>query len=151
MRKIFILFLFIITSCGYQPLYKINSDVSSFKIKEFEFAGNEKLGVKISKKLPFILIKNDESLNKIFLDSTKNLIVASKDSKGQVTSYRATLNVKLKISNSAGDLIDEKLFQKEFYYSTDENKFKLKEYENKIEENLIENVVQDIIIYLSYS
>ena len=150
MRKIFILFLFIVASCGFQPLYKINSDIGSYKIKEYEYAGNEKLGVEISKKLPFILVKSDETLNKIILDSTKKLIVASKDSKGQVTSYRATLNVKLKISNNAGDVIDEKLFQKEFYYSTDENKFKLKEYENKIEKNLIENVVQDIIIYLNY-
>ena len=151
MKKIFILFLFVLGSCGYQPLYKINGEFVNYKIKEFEFTGNEKISIKISKKLPFVLVENDKSLNKVILDSNKNLIIASKDSKGQVTSYRATLTVKLKILNSDGNVVNEKLLQKEFYYSTDENKFKLKEYEDKIEENLIENVVQDIIIYLNYS
>ena len=151
MRKIFILFLFILGSCGYQPLYKINNEVTNYKIKEFEFSGDKKLGIKISKKLPFVLVQNDKSLNKIILDSNKNLIIASKDSKGQVTSYRATLIVKLKVLNNDGNIIDEKILQKEFYYSADENKFKLEEYKDKIENNLIENIVQDIIMYLNYS
>ena len=49
------------------------------------------------------------------------------------------------------ELVDEKILKKEFSYAADENKFKFREYQNKILENLIEGIVEDIIFYLNYS
>ncbi len=150
MKKIFILFFFIITSCGFQPLYKVNEGVNEIKIKEIKHVGDEILSKKISDNLPFTVNKNDEILNQIIIEAKKSKVEASKNSKGQVTSYKAILVVKFKILDNNGNFIDEKLFQDEFYYDTNENKFKLKEYENKIEKNLINNIVEGIIIYLNY-
>ena len=151
MKKIFIFILLKIAFCGYQPLYKINNEPNNLKIQSVKFTGDRVSNRQIFTNLPFILIKNDQSLNKVIIDSKKNTIEASKNSLGQVTSYRTTLIVNLKILNNNEDVIDEKVFQKEFHYTTNESTFKLKEYEDKIEINLIEGIVEDIIIYLNYS
>ena len=151
MKKIFILLLFLITSCGYQPLYKINNESNNFKIQKIEFIGDAEIGTEIFARLPFVEIKNDKTLNKLSIESNKNTVEASKNSKGQVTSYRTTLTVKFTILNNSEEVVDEKLLKKEFSYNADENQFKFREYQNKIEENLIEDIVSDIIFYLNYS
>ena len=151
MNKILILLVFFITSCGYQPLYKSKNETNNFKIKEIKFIGDEEISKKIYRNLPFVTIRNDNSLNKIIISSDKNIIAASKNSKGQATSYRTTLTVKFKIINNKNELVDEKILKKEFSYDVDENKFKFKEYQSKIEENLIKDIAQDIIFYLNYS
>ena len=150
MKKILILIFFVISSCGYQPLYKVNKEVD-LKINAVELIGEQELSEKVFNSLPFVFVKDNKSLNKIIISTEKQIIESSKNSKGQVTSYRTTLIVKFKILNSKGKIIGEKFSQKEFSYSTDENKFKLKKYQRKIEENLISNIVEDIIIYLNYA
>jgi len=150
MKKIFILFLFIVNACGYQPIYKVNKIPNDIKIQEVELTGNKNISNQIFSKLPFIIDKNNKLLEKIFIDSNKNIIEASKDSKGQVTSYKIILSVKYKKLNKDNIIIEEKDFKKEFSYDADKNKFNLKEHELKFEKNLIDRIVEDIIIYLTY-
>ena len=101
-------------------------------------------------KLPFVLIENDENLNKLVMESNKNISIASKDSKGQATSYKTLLNVKILILNDKDEIVDQKMITKNFTYNSDENKFRFKEYQNKIEKNLIREIVEEIIIHLNY-
>ena len=150
MKKIFIVFLLILNSCGYQPLYKTDQKIKNLNISEVIYSGEQKINDVIYQKLPIVLVKNDESLNKLSLDSEKEIIITSKNSKGQALSYRTTIKVKILILNSNKDIIDQKIVQKNFSYNSDENKFKFKEYQDKIEENLIDGIVDDIIIYLTY-
>ena len=150
MKKIFIVFLLILTSCGYQPLYKTDQNIKSLNISEVIYSGDQKINDVIYQKLPIVLVKNDESLNKLSLESKKEIKITSKNSKGQALSYRTIIKVKILVLNSNGDILDQKIVQKNFSYNADENKFKFKEYQNKIEENLIDVVVEDIIIHLTY-
>ena len=150
MKKIFILFLLILTSCGYQPLYKTDQNIKSLNISEVIFSGDQKINDVIYQKLPFVLVKNDESLNKISLESKKEIKVTSKNSKGQALSYRTIIKVKILILNNNKDILNQKSVQKNFSYNADENKFKFKEYQNRIEENLIDSIVEDITIHLTY-
>ena len=150
MKKIFIVFLLILTSCGYQPLYKSDQNIKNLKINEVIYLGDQKINNMIYRKLPFVLEKNDESLNKLSLESKKEIKITSKNSKGQDLSYRTNINVKMLILDDNGKVIDQKIVQKNFSYNSDENKFKFKEYQNRIEENLIEGVVEDITIHLTY-
>lgn len=150
MKKILIVFVLILTSCGYQPIYKANENTKNININEIIYSGDQKINDEIYSKLPFNLIKNDENLNKLSLESKKEIKITSKDSKGQAVSYRTTINVKILILNNNEDIIDQKVVQKNFSYNSDENKFKFKEYQNKIEENLINGIVDDIIIHLIY-
>ena len=150
MKKIFILFLLILTSCGYQPLYKTDQNIKNFNISEVIYSGDQKINEVILSKLPFDLVKNDERLNKLSLESKKEIKITSKNSKGQALSYRTIIEVKILILNNNGGILDQKILQKNFSYNADENKFKFKEYQNKIEENLINEIIEDIIIHLNY-
>ena len=151
MNKFFILLIFFITSCGYQPLYKSKNEDNNFKINEIQLIGNSEVGKKILVSLPLVIIKNDEDLNRITIEADKSVIEASKNSKGQATSYRLTIFVKFKILDSNNKLVSEKTLKKDFSYNADENKFRFKENQNKVEENLIKDMAEDILFYLNYS
>ena len=150
MKKIIVVFLLILTSCGYQPLYKTDQNIKSLNISEVIFSGDKKINNVIYQKLPFVLVKNDESLNKLSLESQKKIKITSKNSKGQALSYRTIIKVKILVLNKNGDILDQKIVQKNFSYNADENKFKFKEYQDKIEKNLIDTIVEDVIIHLTY-
>ena len=150
MKKILVVFFLILTSCGYQPIYKANENTKNININEVIYSGDQKINDKIYPKLPFILIKDNENLSKLSLESKKGIKITSKDSKGQAVSYRTTINVKILILNNNGNIIDRKVVQKNFSYNSDENKFKFKEYQENIDEDLINGVVDDIIIHLNY-
>jgi len=150
MKKIFIVLLLILTSCGYQPLYKTDQKIKNLNISEVIYSGDQKINEVIYTKLPFALVKNDESLNKLSLESKKEIKITSKDSKGQALSYRTIINVKILVLNNNGDILDQKIVQKNFSYNADENKFKFKEYQDKIEKNLIDTIIEDVIIHLTY-
>ena len=150
MKKIIVVFLLILTSCGYQPLYKTDQNINSLNISEVIFSGDKKINNVIYQKLPIVLVKNDESLNKLSLESKKEIKITSKNSKGQALSYRTIINVKILVLNNNGDILDQKIVQKNFSYNADENKFKFKEYQDKIEKNLIDTIVEDVIIHLTY-
>ena len=150
MKNLFLVFLLILASCGYQPLYKTNQNIVDLKINNFKVVGDEKISNQIYSKLPFVLIKNEENLNKLVIESKKNISISSKDSKGQATSYKTLLNVKILILNDKDEIIDQKMTTKNFTYNSDENKFRFKEYQNKIEKNLIREIVEEIIIHLNY-
>ena len=150
MKKLFLVFLLILASCGYQPMYKKNKNIADLKINNYKFIGDEKISNQIYSKLPFVLIKNDENLNKLVIESKKNISISSKDSKGRATSYKTFLNVKILILNDKDEIIDQKMTTKNFTYNSDENKFRFKEYQNKIEKNLIEEIVEEIITHLYY-
>ena len=150
MKKIFILFLLIITSCGYQPIYKMDQNIDTLKIKEIKLTGNKTLGEKIYKGLLLKIIKNDKSLNKLDIDSQINVTETSKNSKGQVTSYRTTISSIISIIDSNDNLVRKKNVSKQFSYNVLANKFKLKEYQEEIENNLINQIIRDIKIFLNF-
>ena len=149
MKKILLILFFIVTACGYEPLYKTKNEIDKINISDIEISGDITLGRKILSKLPVKIIK-DKSLNKLILDSNKNIIETSKNSQGQIASYRTTVIVKLSLLNNKDNLIKERTISKDFLYNTIENKFKLKEYQIEVENNLINKIIEDINIYLKF-
>ena len=149
MKNIIVLILFLITSCGYQPLYKVEEKINVKSVKEVEFLGNKKISKQIFSRLPYKININDNNLNKIIIESKINTIGTSKNSKGQVTSYRTSLTVNYLLLDQKNNSLDNKEFSKEFSYNSNENKFKFKEYQRKIEKNLINKIIEDIIIHLN--
>ena len=150
MRKIFILFLLIITSCGYQPVYKIDQINDTLKIKEIKLSGDKTLSEKISKGLSVEIVKSNASLNKLDVNSQKNVTETSKNSKGQVTSYKTTISTIISIIDGEDNLVRKKNVSKQFSYNVLTNKFKLKEYQEEIENNLINQIIRDTNIFLNF-
>ena len=149
MKKILLILFFIVAACGYEPLYKTKNEINKINISDIEIIGDITLGKKILSKLPVKIIK-DKSLNKLILDSNKNIIETSKNSQGQIASYRTTVIVKLSLLDNKNNSIKERTISKDFLYNTIENKFKLKEYQIEVENNLINKIIEDINIYLKF-
>ena len=148
MKKILIIIFFFISACGYQPIYKVDKEITKIKIKDAKFSGDQEISKEVFLKLPFIIEKNDD-LNTLIIESRKIISETSKNSKGQATSYRTSLSINLKLTNSEKKTITEKKLKKEFSYDTKKDKFKLKRYQKQIEKDLIDEIPKEIIIFLN--
>ena len=132
-------------SCGYSPIYK---SIKEFNYSKIIYKGDKKLNRQISSALSLKEDKNNNGLNKLTLETNKKILVTSKNSKGQIQSYRMVIYLNLIIENSEKK-IQQKTFVKDFSYNTKNNKFELSEYENQIENNLIKDIIEEINIYLN--
>ena len=148
MKKILIIIFFLISACGYQPIYKVNKEITKIKIKEVKFSGDQEISKEVFLQLPFIIEKNDD-LNTLIIESKKIISETSKNQKGQTTSYRTSLNINLKLTNLENKTITEKKLKKEFSYDTKKDKFKLKRYQKQIEKDLIDKISKELIIFFN--
>jgi len=147
MKKLFILILFFITSCGYQPLY-VNKNNSNLVFSKIELFGDKEINRRI---ISFISIKEDKSeekLNQLVLRSNEDIIETSKDSKGRVATLKTTVEIKLVILDG-NQIIKEKTFNENFSYNNKDNKFDLTKYQNEIKNNLVDKIIEQMSIYLS--
>jgi len=149
MKKILIIIFFFISACGYQPIYKVDKETTKINIKEVKFGGDLEIGKEVFSKIPFIIEKKNEDLNTLIIESRKIISETSKNSKGQVISYRTSLNINLKLTNSENKTIIEKKLKKEFSYDTKKDKFKLKRYQKQIEKDLIDKISKELIIFFN--
>lgn len=148
MKKILILFLFLLNSCGYQPLY-IGKGNTKLKFNEISFEGNQNLSRKISSRLFLEEVSSDKKLNKITIKSKTNKFEASKNSKGHVTAYRIFVEVNLIIEDIENNKIKDKFFKKDFLYNVEDDKFKTSEYQREIENNLTNQIVEEALLYFN--
>ena len=147
MKKLFILILFFMASCGYQPLY-VNKNSSDLVFNKIELFGDKEINRRI---ISFISIKEDKSvekLNQIVLRSNEDIIETSKDSKGRVATLKTTVEIKLVILDG-NQIIKEKTFNENFSYNNKDNKFDLTKYQNEIKNNLVDKIIEQMSIYLS--
>ena len=134
MKNFLLILIFLLTSCGYQPLYS-NKNNKEFSFKEIEFLGDKN----INRSLVSTIIKKDSQnylYEKIILKNEKTIIETARDSKGVPESYRMTINFQITIMDQE-KIIKEKNFSKEFLYKNLDNKFDLYEYEIDVQESLI--------------
>ena len=147
MKKLFILILFFMASCGYQPLY-VNKNNSNLVYSKIELFGDKEINRRI---ISFISIKEDKSeekLNQLVLRSNEDIIETSKDSKGRVATLKTTVEIKLVILNG-NQIIKEKIFNENFSYNNKNNKFDLEKYQIEIKNNLVDKIIEQMSIYLS--
>lgn len=147
MQKFILIFIFLLTSCGYQPLYskKTSNELTFNKI---DTEGDKNISKRIITSTS--IKKNTQNFNfeKLILKNKKNIVITSKNSKGEAESYKMILNVEI-ITQDKNSKINKKNFSEEFIYKNLDNKFDLSEYEITVESNLIDKIVEKIIIYLN--
>ena len=73
--------------------------------------------------------------------------VTSKNSKGQPKTFRTNINIKLTISND-DKILKERLFNESFSYQNMDNKYDLFNYQQDIENNLVNKILDNINIFL---
>ena len=148
MKKIslFLLF-FVISNCGYQPIY-INKNLSNIEFNKINYKGDNDINKKIINSLSIKINEFDDNLNNLTLNSSFGVTETSKNTKGQVESYRSEVSVNVIISNKNNIILD-KMFSNQFSYSNKDNKFELVQYQNEIKNNLINKIIEDIILHIN--
>ena len=147
MKKIIILLVLLISSCGYQPIYS-NKNPGKFIFNEIELIGNKEIKKEIISTLSIEKDTKVKTSNKLFLNSNLNIEETSKNSLGEVTSYRTTLSVELTIKDQYGTQ-KNKVFNKNFLYNNKENKFDLVEHQDQIKSNLVDEIIEELLIYIN--
>ena len=147
MKKFLLIFIFLLSECGYQPIYisKNLSDVEFFKIT---LEGDADINRKVVGSLSFKENNLQDSLNSLLIKSSYKIIETSKSSKGQVESYKSQIILNLIIIDG-NEIVSSKNFSKEFSYNIKDNKFELIRYQNEVKDNLINKIVEDIILYMN--
>lgn len=147
MKKIIFVFLLFLTSCGYQPLYS-GKNTSDFLFNKILLEGNKNINRKIISTLSFKEVPNNFDYDELIIISNKKIVETSKNSKGQVTSYRTEINVEFKIVNN-NEIMRQKSFSKDFSYNNLDNKFDLTSYQDEVENNLVNKIIEELIIFIN--
>jgi|TARA_B100002003_G_scaffold60452_1_gene55875 hypothetical protein len=138
-----ILFLFF-SSCGYTPIFS-KKDVN-FSIENIEFFGDRFVKKRINHTLSVYKNKSDkEKKISLIITSLKNIIVASKNSKGEIQTNRINIDVNVKIILPKNSIV-EKNFSKSSIYDVVDRKSEQKLIENKLIENLSSAIAQQVIL-----
>ncbi len=148
MKKILIIsIIFITSSCGYQPLYSKKS-FNDLEFKIITLKGNKNLNQKIINTLSIKENKKLLTKNELTIETNIQIFETSKNTKGQVKSYRSTAATSIIIKND--DIVTKnKKFVQSFSYNNKANKYELREYQKEIEDNLVNKIIEELIIYIN--
>ena len=148
MKKIFlILIILFLNGCGYTPLY--SSKDSNYKVISLNKNVNNSLTNYVQNSIEVISNENAEKSLNISFEYNENISVILKNSKGDPTKNRLNVVIDLSLFDSNNNLITSKQFSESFEYNIDDNKFNLKQYEKNIKFNLIEDITQQILVFLA--
>jgi len=126
----------------------VNNSYNEVSFKEIKLLGDKRINRQV---MSALLIKEDQYndiLNNLTLNSEEIISETSKDAKGQVTTYRTTIILKYIVTNN-NKIISEKIFNKDFSYNKKDNKFDLVEYQKEIKTSLVNEIIEELIIFIN--
>tara|TARA_B100001027_G_C16152909_1_gene278993 strand:+ start:63 stop:518 length:456 start_codon:yes stop_codon:yes gene_type:complete len=148
MKRIFLVLVIIfLNGCGYTPLY--SSKDSNYKVIGFKKNLNNSLTNYIQNSIEALSNENADKSLKISFEYNENISIILKDSKGDPTKNRLNVVIDLSLFDNSDNLIISKKFSENFEYNIDDNKFNLKQYEKNIKLNLVEDITQQILVFLA--
>ena len=147
MKKIFLIFILLLASCGFKPIY-VKNDKSILEFNNIILVGDNKINRQIINTVG--VKENPSNKNELTLKSNYTVEETSKNSKGQVQTYRSSINLQLTIKKNE-KIIKSKNFLIEFSYNNKNNKFELNQYQTEIKNNLINKLAEEIILFMNLS
>jgi len=144
-KKIILFSLLLLTSSGYQPLYK--QVTSGYEFFDLKFDGDQNLSMKILDNFNIVENKLDNTLNSLTIKSSLIIEETSKDSKGLVQTYRSSLNIEVSIVKNQ-KVIQKQSFNESFSYNNKNTRFELLDYQKQVEEILIRKINNKIRLFL---
>ena len=145
LKKIFVfpIFFLFFLGCGYTPIFS-KKDVN-FSIDNIKFLGNKDVKEKISQSLSNYKNKpNKEKKILLIVNSLKKINIASKNSKGEAQTNKISIDARVKIIFSENNFL-VKNFSKSSIYNIIDRKSEQKSIENKLIENLSNEIALQII------
>lgn len=146
MRNILIiLILVLVTGCGFKPIYSSNK--INFSIVDVEFKNNL-LNKKISDQIKRLSNNNGENKFSIKLDTKKEKLIKAKNKKNIPSIFELKIRLNLTVIDSTGEKKLKK-FSKQSKYNYNEDKFQLSRYEKELENTLVNQLVLEVLEFLS--
>ena len=140
---IFPIFFLFFLSCGYTPIFS-KKDVN-FNIENIKFLGDKNVNEKINYSLSNYKNKSDkEKKVSLIINSSKKTYVTSKNPKGEAQTNKINIDTNVKIILSENNFL-VKNFYKSSTYAVIDRKSKQKTIENKLTENLSNEIALQII------
>ena len=144
---ILIIFLTLfLANCGFKPIY--NSKNSNFEIIEIENNNENKNSFFIEKTIMSLSNKNAKNKVKLEIDYKKSISTILKDSKGDPSKKKLSIDIILKVKNDMDNILVNQSFNEEFSYDVQNDKFGMAQYEENITDNLNGKISNDIIFLL---
>ena len=148
-RKIILLFLFLLSSCGYEAIHSKKNSVSYiFSVSKLSFVGEKTVNQKIKQKLNnYTLNKKDKDFI-LKISSTSEKIILARNVAGDATSFKNTVSINIKVLMN-NKFENNFIITESFNYNNISNKFNLKKYEAEIKNNLADAATDKLIFKLS--
>ena len=141
----FLIFLFL-NQCGYETIY--SSKNIKFNIKEIKIENNLDIGRQIKNRLEIFSSDNPNNVSYILkINSYFDKTTTSKDKQGNPKTFNINVTVNVTFVDNK-NIERNKSFVESINYNNDENKFNLKKYENSLIENLTDEIVENLLIFL---
>ena len=145
-KKVFILILFLLQSCGYTPIHSEYKNLD-YKLNIIEIKGEPVIKNLISSKLK--KLSNNEAKKTIDLKINTNSerLVLSKNKQNEITYYQLVQNINFEITG-------EKDFKKQFNFNEKikikniNDQFEMKKYQDEIIKNFINSKIDEFILQL---
>ena len=148
MKRIFLVLVIIfLNSCGYTPLY--SSKESNYKVISLKKNLNNSLTSYIQNSINALSNDNAEKSLNISFEYNEKISIILKNSKGDPTKNRLNVAINLSLFDIDNNLITSREFSESFEYRIDDNKFNLKQYEKNIKFNLVEDITNQILVFLA--
>ena len=142
----FIAVLFLLTSCGYTPMFS-NLEKNNIFIEIQNVEGDRTINNLIKKRLlQYQKNINAEKKYKIEILSDYKKLIITKDAAGVITNYRLTADVSFKINYN--DSLKTIIFKEKFDIKKGDSLFEEQNYENLIKQDIANLIVQKFIFQL---
>ena len=144
LRYLAVFFITVLSACSYKPIFSESN--YNFEINDIIFSGERYINRIIKNKFDLIKKENkqDKKIYNLLINTNKEKIIVSKDSKGDPLKFDLIVTTYFEI-NSEEKLIFKKEIIKNNIYNNDVDKFKLEQNEKIILENLSEKISETII------
>ena len=145
-KKIYpILIIFILTSCGYTPVYN-SPDKSDYKINVIEKSGDKLINNLIISEIKGISNSQSSTLFNLKINTVFEKIIVSKNVKGTVSDYQLILRSNFVITK--GDTNETISFVEKQNIKNTSDIFEQKNYEDTIKRNFVISLVRKLNLEL---
>ena len=142
----FILPIFIISNCGYAPIYK-NLENVNFSIDIIEFSGDRSINNKIKSRLKNYTLNEKENKFTISFNSDYRKNIVAKDTTGAATEYKIIIETEFIILSSNEE--QQLKLVESFNMQKINDKLEEQDYEESIKNSLTNIITRKLILRLS--
>ena len=143
---IIILPIFILSNCGYAPIYK-NLDNVNFSIDIIEFSGDRSINNKIKSRLKNYTLDEKENKFAISFSSDYRKNIVAKDTTGAATEYKIIIETEFIILSSNEE--QQLKLVESFNMQKINDKLEEQDYEESIKNSLANIIARKLILRLS--